>query len=144
MDFGDVPYWNNGTIATDAESYMLSVITTYSTMDRLHGLQLTPQYGFVREMKEFEQVGYDATVSKLNDNLIVMNAVGMLDKKKIMSDVYINALSYLLFLKRMRTGDVKARMCADSRPQQKSISSSSTVSTYTLLISCAMGTMEGR
>ena len=113
-------------------------------MDRLHGLQLTPQYGFVREMKEFEQVGYDATVSKLNDNLIVMNAVGMLDKKKIMSDVYINALSYLLFLKRMRTGDVKARMCADSRPQQKSISSSSTVSTYTLLISCAMGTMEGR
>ena len=52
-DFGDVPYWNNGTIATSAELYMLSIIVKYSNMDGLHGLWFIPQYGFNRRMKEF-------------------------------------------------------------------------------------------
>ena len=60
---------------------MLSAITTYNNIDSLHGLRSTPQYGFNWGMKEFEQAGYDATVSKLSDNLIGMNAVDMLDKK---------------------------------------------------------------
>ena len=33
FDFGEAPYWCNGTIATDVESYMLSVIATFSNMD---------------------------------------------------------------------------------------------------------------
>ena len=37
-DFGVAPYWNNGTITSDGESYMLSVIATFSNMDGLHGL----------------------------------------------------------------------------------------------------------
>ena len=56
-----------------------------------------------------------------------------------------------MFLKRKRTGDVKARGCAIGRSQRKYIlkeeSSSHTVSTYALFISCAMDnmdTMEGR
>ena len=32
-DFGDAPYWNNGTITSDGVSYMLSVIATFSNMD---------------------------------------------------------------------------------------------------------------
>ena len=50
-------------------------------MDGLHKLCSTPQYGFNRGIKEFEQAGYDATASKLSDNLINMNAIDMLDKK---------------------------------------------------------------
>ena len=38
----DGPYWNNGTIATNTDLYMLSAITTYSNIDGLHGLQSTP------------------------------------------------------------------------------------------------------
>ena len=118
-DFGDAPYWNNGTIATDGESYMLSAIATYSNMD---GLWSTPQYGFNRGISEFGKAGYDATVSELSDNLIGMNAEKMLNKKQITSDVCINALSYLMFLKRKRTSDIKARGCANRQPQREFIS----------------------
>ena len=77
-----------------------------------------------------------------------MNAVDMLDKIQITSDVYFNALSYLMFLKknRKRKGAVKTRGCANSRPQYKFISkeepTSLTVSTYALFISCAIDAME--
>ena len=66
-DFGDAPYWNNGTIITNSESYILSVIATFSNVDGLHRLRSTPQYRFSRGMKEFGKAGYDATVSELSD-----------------------------------------------------------------------------
>ena len=85
---------------------------------------------------------------ELSDNLIRMDAVEMLDKSCITSDVFMNALSYLMFLKRRRIDIVKARGCADGQPQRKFIlkeeSSSPTASTYALFISCAMDAMEGR
>ena len=61
-------------------------------------------------MSEFGKVGC-ATVSELSNNLIGMNAVKVLNKKQITIDVCINALSYLMFLKRKRTSDIKARGC---------------------------------
>ena len=77
-----------------------------------------------------------------------MNTVDMLGKTRITSDVYVNALSYLMFLKRKRTGAVKARGCADGRSQREFISkeesSFPTVSTYALFITCTMDAMEGR
>ena len=79
-DFGDTPYWSNGTIATNVESYMLSAIATFSSMD---GLRSTPQYGFSKGIIEFKQEGYDATVSELSNNLIDMNVVDMLGKERI-------------------------------------------------------------
>ena len=91
-------------------------------MDGLHGLRSTPQYGFNRGMSEYGKAGYDATVSELSNNLIGMNAVKILNTKQITSDVCINALSYLMFLKRKRTSDIKARGCADGRPQLEYIS----------------------
>ena len=45
-NFGKAPYWRNGTIGTDTESYILSVIATFSNMG---GLCSTPQYGFSME-----------------------------------------------------------------------------------------------
>ena len=99
-------------------------------------------------MKEFEQVRYDAPVSKLSNNLIGMDAVDMLDKTQTISDVYVNALSYLMFLKRKRTGVAKERGCTKGRPQQEFIlkdePSFPTVSNYALFISCVMDAMEGR
>ena len=87
-------------------------------------------------------------MSELSNNLIGMNAVKMLNKKQITSDMCINALSYLMFLKRKRTSDIKTRGCANGRPQcefiSKEESSLPTVSTYALFISCAMEAMEGR
>ena len=96
---------------------MLSVIITYNNIDGLHELCSTPQYGFNWEMKEFEQSGYNATASELRDNLIGMNATVMLYKTWSTSDVYKNILSYLMFLNKKRTGVVKARACANGRPQ---------------------------
>ena len=114
----------------------------------MDGLRISHQYGFNRGISEFGKEGYDATVSELSNNLIGMNAVKMLNKKQITSDVCINALSYLMFLKRKRTSDIKARGCADGRPQREFISkeesSSPKVSTYALFISCAMDAMEDR
>ena len=53
-----------------------------------------------------------------------------------------------MFLKRKKTSALKARGCANGRPQREFVSkdesSSPTVSTYALFISCAMGAMEGR
>ena len=78
-----------------------------------------------------------------------MNVVNMLDKKQITKDVCMfSALSNLMFLEKKRTGDVKAKGRADGRLQREWISkeesSSPTVSTYALFISCAMDVMEGR
>ena len=100
-------------MGSKTDLYILSAITTYNNIDGLHGLCSTPQHGFNRGMKEFGQGGYNATVSELSDNLIEMDAVDMLDKSRITSNVYMNALSYLMFLKRKRTDVVKARGCAD-------------------------------
>ena len=132
----DGPYWANGTIGSKPELYVLSTITTYNNIDGLHGLRSTPQYGFNSGMKEFGQAGYNATMSELSNNLMSMDAVEMLDKSHITSDVFLNALSYLMFLKRKRSNIVKARVCADRQPQQEFIlkkeSSSPIVSTYAL------------
>ena len=144
----DGPYWANGTIGSKMELYILSAISMYNNINGLHGHRSTPQYGFNRGMEEFGQTGYDATVSDPRDNLVSMDAVEMLDKSRITSDVFMNALSYLMFLKRKRTDVVKARGCTDWQSQQGFISkeetSSPTVSTYALFILCAMDAMEGR
>ena len=83
----DGPYWSNSTLESKADLYMLSAITTYSNIDGLHGLRSTPEYGFNRGMQEFRKEGYKATVSELSDNLIGMDAVDMLDKSRVTSDV---------------------------------------------------------
>ena len=56
-------------------------------------------------------------------------------------------MSYLIFLKRKRTGDVEARRYVRGRPQReyisKELSSPPTVSSYVLYISCAMDAIKG-
>ena len=79
---------------------------------------ITTQYG-VSRFKNFKEERYKVTVSELNDNLMGLNTVKLLDKKEIPKDVGSNALSYLMFLKKKRSGNIKAYRCADGRPQRK-------------------------
>jgi hypothetical protein len=93
-------------------------------------------------MKEFGELSFEATMKELDDNLIGMEAVRMLKPNEVNKNVWSDALSYLMFLKRKRDGTVKARGCADGRPQREYItkdeSSSPTVSIYPLMASCLM------
>ena len=111
-------YWYHGTIITDNKQYVLAAIESNNKPI----LRATPQYGFTRGMNEFGDLGYEATRSELDDNLISMGAIKILKRHEVNSDVYKNALSYLMFLKRKRSGKVKARGCADGRPQREYIS----------------------
>jgi hypothetical protein len=87
-------------------------------------------------------------MKELDDNLIGMGAVRMLEPNEVNKEVWCNALSYLMFLKRNRDGTVKARGCADGRPQREYISKddsgSPTVSIYALMASCLMGAIDER
>ena len=101
-------------------------------------------------MTEFKQEVYDATMFKLSNNLIGMNTMmDMLDKKQVTKDICINVLSYLMFLKRIRTSVVKGRGCTDGRQQrayiskEESSSPTHTITTCVLFVSCAMDTIEG-
>jgi hypothetical protein len=136
------PYW---ALAHKAQAYVLNTITSYSNIE---ASKSTPQYGFNRGLKEFGTLGYEATVKELDDNLLGMGAVEMLKPSEINKNIRYEALNYLMFLKRKRCGKIKARGCADGRPQREYISkdesSSPTVSIYALMTSCLMDAIEGR
>jgi hypothetical protein len=72
----------------------------------------------------------------------------MLKPSEINKNIKYEALNYLMFLKRKRCGKVKARGCADGRPQREYISkdesSSPTTTIYALMTSCLMDVIEGR
>jgi hypothetical protein len=136
------PYW---TLTQSSYAYVLSTITSYSNIETSKS---TPQYGFNRGLKEFGTLGYEATVKELDDNLLGMGAVKMLQPSEVNNSIRFEALNYLMFLKSKRCGKVKARGCADGRPQQEYISkdesSSPIVYIYALMTSCLMDAVEGR
>jgi hypothetical protein len=131
-----------------AQSSYIHVLSTISSYSNIEASKSTPQYGFNRGLKEFGALGYEATVKELDDNLLGMGAVKMLQPSEINKNIQYEALHYLMFLKRKRCGKIKARGCADGRPQREYISkdesSSPTVSIYALMTSCLMDAIEGR
>ena len=108
----------------------------------------TPQYGFKKGLEVFKDAGYDATLKELDKNLIGKNVLEMLPPRSITNDMMKMSLSYLMFLKRKRFGKIKARGCADGRPQREYItkleSSSPCVKTHSLFISCLVDAFERR
>jgi hypothetical protein len=131
----------DGHWGANAHSACAYVLNTIALFTKFEASLSTPQYGFNRGMKEFGELGFEATMKELDDNLIGMDAVRMLDPSEVNKEVWSDALSYLMFLKRKRDGTVKARGCTDGRPQREYISkdesSSPTVSIYALIQSCA-------
>ena len=87
-------------------------------------------------------------VNELNKNLIGKNVLDMLEPKSVTYEMMKMSLGYLMFLKRKRCGKVKARGCADGRSQRKYStkleSSSPTVKTHALFLSCLVDAVEGR
>jgi hypothetical protein len=136
------PYW---TLAQSSQAYVMNTIAAYSNIE---ASKSTPQYGFNKGLKEFGSLGYEATVKELDDNLLGMGAVKMLKPTEVGKTIRYEALNYLMFLKRKRCGKIKARGCADGRPQREYISkdesSSPTVSIYALMTSCLMDAIEER
>jgi hypothetical protein len=136
------PYW---TLTHSTYNYVLNTITSYSNIE---ASKSTPQYGFSQGLKEFGTLVYEATVKELDANLLGMGAVTMLKPSEVNKNIRYEALNYLMFLKRKRCGKIKARGCADGRPQREYItkdeSSSPTVSIYALMTSCLMDAIEGR
>ena len=72
----------------------------------------------------------------------------MLSWKDLTWDIRKQALGYLMFLKRKRSGKMKGRGCAKGRPQQEYVtkeeSSSPNVSLYAITDFCVMDAMDGR
>ena len=108
----------------------------------------TPQYGFQNGLKVFKEEGYKATMKELGKNLIGKNVIDMLPTNSVTSDMMKMSLSYLMFLKRKRSLEVKARGCADGRPQREYITkielSLPCVKTHTLFLSCIVDSFENR
>ena len=99
-------------------------------------------------MKVFKNKGHTATVKELGKNLIGKNVIDILPARSITHDMMKMSLSYLMFLERKRSGLIKARGCADGRPQQEYITklepSSPCVKTHALFLSCIVGAFENR
>ena len=104
--------------------------------------------GFQKGMKVFKDEQYKATVKKLSKNLIEKDIIDMLPGSSVTSDMMKMSLSYLMFLKRKRSLEVKARGCANRRPQREYItkikSSLPCVKTHALFLSCIVDTFVNR
>ena len=56
-------------------------------------------------------------MEELDENLLGKNVIDMLDPSDVSWGIFQMSLAYLMFLKRKRSGKIKARGCADGRPQ---------------------------
>lgn len=82
-----------------------------------HSSKTTPQYKFHMGIKEFCNDGREATKQELYKNLLRMDAVTMVKPENLEKELYLNALTYLMFLREKRMGKIKAQSCADAIPQ---------------------------
>lgn len=58
-------------------------------------------------MTKFGGSGYQATWKELDNNLIGMGAIKILEPSEVTANIYYDALSYLIFLKRKRIRKIK-------------------------------------
>ena len=84
------PYWevDHESESNGANDVVMAMLTDYS---ELSASPNTPQYGFKKGIKLFEDDGYRATVSELKDNLVGRGCINMLKKEDITADVHRNA-----------------------------------------------------
>ena len=76
------PYWcvQIETESTPATDMVMAMLTDYSNLSASPN---TPQYEFRKGMEIFKEDGYEATVSKLKDNLVGRGCINMLGKNEI-------------------------------------------------------------
>lgn len=105
------------------------------------------QYSLKQGLKRYGKAGANAVIKEmqqLHDRKVIrprMARMLTLSEKR-------RALGYLMFLKEKRCGTIKGRGCADGRKQRlyktKEETSSPTVRTESLLLSCVIDAKEGR
>ena len=107
----------------------------------------TEQMSLKKGLKAFGKSGADAVVEELRQ-LDYMQVIVPKHRNNLSTDDRRKALNYLMYLKQKRCGRIKARGCADGRKQRvykgKDETSSPTVSTEALFLSCVIDGQEGR
>ena len=107
----------------------------------------TEQMSLKKGLKAFGKLGADAVVEELRQ-LDYMQVIIPKHRDDLSTDDRRKALNYLMYLKQKRCGRIKARGCADGRKQRvykgKDKTSSPTVSTEALFLSCIIDAQEGR
>ena len=120
--------------------------TNIDNNDKLTSTIFT-QYSLKKGIKVFGNAGTTAVIKELKQ-LHVRAAIKPVHKHTLTSEQRHRALQYLMFLKQKRTGEIKARGCADGRKQRgyvlKENSSSPTVSNEALFLSCVIDAKEHR
>ena len=108
---------------------------------------VTPQMSMKRGTMIFGEDGVKAVtdeVQQLHDR-VVMKAK---HKKDLTPEQRLDALAYLMFLKRKRSGKVKGRGCADSRKQRawtsKEEATSPTVAMEAVFLTAVIDALENR
>ena len=107
----------------------------------------TEQMSLKKGLKAFGKLGADAVVEELRQ-LDYMQVIIPKHRNDLSTDDRCKALNYLMYLKQKRCGRIKACGCADGRKQRvykgKDETSSPTVSTEALFLSCIVDAQEGR
>ena len=104
----------------------------------------TPQMPMRRGLKLFGTEGISAVKVELQQ----LHDLKVMEAKPLTTTQRWEALGYLMFLKRKRNGKVKARGCADGRPQRAYIpqedARAPTVSMEAVFMTAVIDTMENR
>ena len=104
----------------------------------------TPQVPIRRGLKLFGSQGMSAVKAELQQ----LHDLKVMAAKPLTAAQRQEALGYLMFLKRKRSGKIKARGCADGRPQQAYIpqedARAPTVSTEAVFMTAVIDVMENR
>jgi hypothetical protein len=132
----------------DAYVYMTALIDCFEP-DRHQDLftLITAQMTAKKGVAQFGEAGKDAIAKELKQ-LLNRNVLHGVQASGLTNEQRKAALRYLMFLKEKRTGEIKGRGCADGRKQRlyktKAETSSPTVSTEALFLSCLIDAVEGR
>ena len=108
---------------------------------------LTEQMSAKKGLRQFGNAGARAIMSEL-EQLVYRKVMDGRSANDLTTSQKKAALKYLMFLKQKRCGKIKGRGCADGRKQRmyksKDETSSPTISTEALFITCLIDAMEGR
>jgi hypothetical protein len=105
------------------------------------------QYNMKQGIKKFGEDGKKAVLAELQQ-LYDREVMEPVNKYDLTGEERKGAFRYLMFFKEKRCGMIKGRGCADGRPQQdyttKDETSSPTVATEALILTCLIDAIEGR
>jgi len=105
------------------------------------------QFGIKAGLRQFGQRGADALMKELRQ-FHMLECFTPVDPTTLTRDQRRNVLASLMFLTEKRTGEVKARGCADGRKQRDHIpkedTTSPTVTTDAMFITCTIAAHERR